>query len=62
MRIGTVYPDSVAYREPYIQPFFFFCPGRRISIRHRCKYDFVIISFWGKEIIIPRVLNTIGEL
>ena len=36
MRIGTVYPDSEAYRDPSIQPYFFCCPGRSISWHHRC--------------------------
>ncbi len=34
MRIGTVYPDSEAYRDPSIQPYFL--SGLRSYVGHRC--------------------------
>ena len=47
MRIGTVYPDREAYRDPSIQPYFFLSG---------LKY------FMASSLRRPRVLNTIGEL
>ncbi len=46
MRIGTVYPDSEAYRGPSIQPYFFCCPGRSISWHHRCIALLYRIPLW----------------
>ncbi len=47
MRIGTVYPDREAYRDPSIQPFFLLS-----------KQEYFMASSLRRT----RVLNTIGEL
>ena len=49
MRIGTVYPDREAYRDPSIQPFFFFVRAEEFQLGIVANMILLLFLFGEKK-------------